>query len=430
MPGRYKMDFEKFYNKFSNIYNPILRFEDKSLPLCAAETSISDFVRYPLLSSVQEKYILGSIINYTEENFIGSRSLFEVYGLLTELCKELFHCTYADGRTLTGVNTISTLLMSLFEIDDSIYITSPEYGGHSSMPKICQRLGIHVIEMPYDVENMDFCYDEINKNIKEKRIKGILVSLSDMLFQPDLSQIDLSSETILIYDATQVLGLIASENLPNFFDTLPKDLPFILTGSTHKTLPGPTNGIILTNSKDLMHQLDTKINPDYLRNIQMHQILSLIFCLEEFSIYGKEYMNAVVDSSNTLAKLLSDKNFDVINRNSVYSNTHQIFIHLPQKNTHSFYMECQLYDITLNERYRKIYKDSGIRLGVQQIARYGWKTKELEIISEILEMINQDCLAETHSYYQEISNLIKQLAKGKRLKFTLDISNFLEFFVR
>lgn len=55
------MDFEEFYNKFSNIYDPILRFEDKSLPLCAAETSISDFVRYPLLSSVQEKYILGSV---------------------------------------------------------------------------------------------------------------------------------------------------------------------------------------------------------------------------------------------------------------------------------------------------------------------------------------------------------------------------------
>lgn len=424
------MDFKEFYNRFSNIYEPILRFEDKSLPLCAAETSLSDFVRYPLLSSVQEKYILGSIINYTEQNFIGSRSLFEIYDLLKELCEELFHCTYADGRTLTGVNTISTLLMSLFETGDSIYITSPEYGGHSSMPKICQRLGIHVIELPYDIENMDFCYDVINKNIREKNIKGILVCLSDMLFQPDLSQLDFSNETILIYDATQVLGLIAAEKLINFFDIFPKELPFILTGSTHKTLPGPTNGIIMTNSKNLMCKIDTKINPDYLRNVQMHQVLSLIFCLEEFSIYGKQYMNAVVDSSNELAAFLSDKNFDVIKRNGIFSNTHQVFIHLPTEITHSFYLECQLYDITLNERYRKIYKDSGVRLGVQQIARYGWKTKELEMISNILEIINQDCIAETHLHYQEISNLIKQLTNCKCLKYTLDISAFLKFFVR
>lgn len=167
------MNFNEFYNRFSDIYEPILRFEKKSLPLCAAETLISDFVRYPLLSSVQEKYILGSVIKYTKQNFIGSQSLFEIYILLTELCKELFHCTYADGRTLTGVNTISTLLMSLFEIGDTLYITSPEYGGHSSMPKICNRLGIHVIEMPYDLQNMDFCYDEINENIKTHHIKGI-----------------------------------------------------------------------------------------------------------------------------------------------------------------------------------------------------------------------------------------------------------------
>ena len=37
------MNFGEFNNKFANIYNPILRFEDKSLPLCAAETPISDF---------------------------------------------------------------------------------------------------------------------------------------------------------------------------------------------------------------------------------------------------------------------------------------------------------------------------------------------------------------------------------------------------
>lgn len=186
----------------------------------------------------------------------------------------------------------------------------------------------------------------------------------------------------------------------------------------------------MTNSKKLMYKIDTKINPDYLRNIQMHQILSLIFCLEEFSIYGKQYMNAVVDSSNKLASLLSDKNFDVIKQNGIFSATHQIFMHLPLEKTHLFYLECQLYDITLNERYRKIYKNSGIRLGVQQIARYGWKTKELEIISDILEMIYKDCMTKTHLHYHEISNLIKKLANCKLLKYSLDISAFLNFFVR
>lgn len=413
------MKNDEFFNKFRHIYNPILEFEHKCLPLCAAETEISDFVRAPLTSFVQEKYILGGITEYSSNNFIGSRHLFEIYGLLIELCKELFKCKYADGRTLTGVNTISTLLMSLFESGDTIYISSPEYGGHSSMPKICKRLGINTIDLPYNLEKMDFCYSEINRTINQKEIRGILICLSDIIFQPNLSQLDLSAGTILIYDATQVLGLIAANIIQNYFELFPQEYPFILAGSTHKTLPGPTNGLIMTNSSAIMKQIDLKINPDYLRNVQLHQILSLIFCLEEFSIYGKEYMNTVVSNANILGKILTAKGFDIIERNNIFTTTHQIFMHLPKEITHPFFMECQLHNISLNERYRKLYKGSGIRFGLQQVSRYGWGTGELQIISDIIEKIYKNCLNGTHEYSDIISMKINELAQAKRIKYTL-----------
>ena len=58
---------------------------------------------------------MGGIEEYQEHNnFIGSNNLFELYNLLNRLSSELFKSMYADGRTLTGVNTISLLLMSLF----------------------------------------------------------------------------------------------------------------------------------------------------------------------------------------------------------------------------------------------------------------------------------------------------------------------------
>ena len=59
---------------------------------------------------------------------------------------------------------------------------------------------------------------------------------------------------------------------------------FILMGATHKTLPGPTCGLIMTNNLDLAHQFDTLINPDYLRNSQLHHIFSLILTLMELEI--------------------------------------------------------------------------------------------------------------------------------------------------
>ena len=52
-------------------------------------------------------------------------------------------------------------------------------------------------------------------------------------------------------------------------------------GATHKTLPGPTCGLIMTNNLKLAQQFDTLINPDYLRNSQLHHIFSLILTLME-----------------------------------------------------------------------------------------------------------------------------------------------------
>lgn len=87
-----------------------------------------------------------------------------------------------------------------------------------------------------------------------------------------------------------------------------------MAGSTHKTLPGPTNGLILTNSSDIINKIDLKINPDYLRNVQLHQIMSLIFTLEEFSIFGKEYCEHMVKVANMLGKLLEEKGFNIVKR--------------------------------------------------------------------------------------------------------------------
>lgn len=421
------MNLEEFFKKFSKIYEPILEFDHNCLPLCAAESEISDFVRKPLSSFIQEKYILGGIVEHSKNNFVGSEELHEIYLLLLELCKELFHCKYADGRTLTGVNTISTLLMSLFDNGDTIFITSPEYGGHSSMPKVCKRLGINTIDMPYNLEKMDFDYDQINYALKTRPIKGILICLSDMIFQPDLSKLVLSPNHILIYDATQILGLIAAEKIENFLNWFSDDCAFVLAGSTHKTLPGPTNGLIMTNSERIIKQIDLKINPDYLRNVQLHQILSLIFCLEEFTIFGKQYMTAVVKNSNLLAGFLKSRGFDVIGRNGVFSNTHQIFIHIPSEYTHNFFLDCQLYNITLNERYSSIYNGSGIRLGVQQISRYGWNDVELSCISEIIELIYDDCLNSQQIHRSRIRNMINNLANQKIMEYTPSLNDNLKF---
>ena len=133
--------------------------------------------------------------------------------------------------------------------------------------------------MPYDYNNYDFDYEKLNTLLLDDSIKGILICQSDMIFQPKLEKIKMDKNKILIYDATQVLGLIASKKIRNYLEFFDSSYQFIMAGSTHKTLPGPTNGLILTNSSDIINKIDLKINPDYLRNVQLLSLIHILFHL-------------------------------------------------------------------------------------------------------------------------------------------------------
>ena len=258
-----------------------LQYEEKRLlPLCAAENAISPFGKIPLDSFIQEKYIMGGIIRLeTEHNFMEAEHLFKFYSLLNRQCFDLFQSNYSDARTLSGVNAVMILLMSLFQPGSTLLISSEDSGGHGSMPLICHRLGIKFIYAPFDYEIMDFDYEKIKALRKKEKIDGMLICPSDILFQPSLQNLEVSEDFIIIYDATQTLGLISGKSNSNPFHFFSNEVPFVLMGATHKTLPGPTSGLIMTNNQKLMNLIDTKINPDYLRNVQFHQILSLILVL-------------------------------------------------------------------------------------------------------------------------------------------------------
>lgn len=390
--------------------------ENKLLPLCAAENVISPFSKIPLDTFLQEKYIMGGIMEYQKDsNFVGSKKLYEIYELLSRQCNKLYGCEYADARTLSGVNAVMTLLMSLFSAGDTILISSEECGGHGSMPKICHRLGINTIEIPYNYDKYDFDYEETNKLLKSKKINGILICLSDIIIMPQLRKIDLPKECILIFDATQILGLIATKTIENPLGWFTKQHKFILMGATHKTLPGPTCGLIMTNNLELARQFDTLINPDYLRNSQLHHILSLILTLMELEIYGHQYCSKIINNANILAETLSKYNFHILEVPPKYTFTHQLFVSMPENDAKNFYNKCLDYGVSINLRNKHLYRTCGLRIGTQEISRYGWQDTEMLFIAEILRDIRDN-----NEFSQDISNRINRLSADKKICYTIE----------
>lgn len=399
----------KYYIKYQNAINEFEEYRKTVLPLCAAENILSEFSKRPLLYGLQERYILGGILNYDEHNnMIGSGKLLPFYEIVNEQCSHLFGAYYTDCRSLSGMNALQNILLSLVEQNDYILILSPESGGHAALPNILRKLGINYIEAPYDYSANDYDYDAINTLLEERNIDFILFAPTDIIFLPMFDRLHLPSDTVLIFDASQVLAYYINniEKNPLYLNN-----KVILMGGTHKTIPGVAKALIMTNDEELANRIDETINPLYLRNTHMQNVASLVLTLIEMEYFSEQYCLCMTNNSNYLGKRLEQMGLQVIHRDGIYSQTHQLFIHMPQRERNLFFDRAVQLGISLNKKDKKLFKGSGIRLGVQEITRYGWGTKEMDYIAEIIFLLYKNQV-------QNAATLLKKIKTNRDVLYT------------
>lgn len=97
----------------------------------------------------------------------------------------------------------------------------------------------------------------------------------------------------------------------------------------------------------------------------------------------------MIINSNFLGNRLKELGLNVINRQGIYSQTHQLFIHMPKAERDSFFKTANQLGISLNKKDKKLFNGSGIRIGVQEVTRFGWGVKEMDVIAEILFIVIQ-----------------------------------------
>ncbi|KAI4449664.1 Serine hydroxymethyltransferase [Eubacterium plexicaudatum ASF492] len=162
----------KILKKYMDLNKELIENENNKIPLCAAETYISDFCKQPLLSEFEGKY---SFIDKDNKNaFIGGEYVQQLNELLTEECKILFNADYTNADTLTGINCFTVCAMSLISRNDRVLVTTPEQGGHASIPIILNSLGISYDPVPYDYESYQIDYSKINDMCRTQKYKFII----------------------------------------------------------------------------------------------------------------------------------------------------------------------------------------------------------------------------------------------------------------
>lgn len=393
--------------QYYQLYNELLINEKERIPLCAAETYLSDFVKQPLNSIFEGKY---SCHDSSGNSFIEGKYIDRLNQLLKEMCKKLFNAKYSNADTLTGINCFTTTAMALLSKNNNVLLTTPEQGGHPSIPKILDVLGVHYDSMPYNYSTYQINYDEINKLCSDNKYDFLIFCQSDILQAPDLNKLNISKNTGIIYDATQTLGLIAAKCNSN-----PLELNnTVLIGGTHKTLPAPACGLVMTNNSYYADKLNKNISPILLRNTQPNHIASLLLALIEQDIYGFEYQSNVIKTANEMGYLLENKRMAIAKiAENQYTNTHQLFIKFSPQKTNEYFLNALKYNISLNKKNKKLFSNTGIRIGVQQIARYDWNINELKKLSELLFL-----LCNANENHEKILILRNELITMKAPQFT------------
>lgn len=389
--------------KYLDLHDSMKKNDEEMIPLCAAQTHISNFCKQPLLSNFEGKY---SFVDDNGNNsFIDGIYVEQLNQLLAQECQLLFNASYTNADTLTGINCFTICAMSLIKTGDKVLLTTPEQGGHASIPVILDTLGIKYDTMPYDYSKYQIDYTKINALLEENYYSYLIFCQSDIINPPDLSQLKLPETIGIIYDGTQTLGLIAGKKINNPLNVH----NVVLIGGAHKTLPAPACGLIMTNCQKYIELLRKNITPHFLRNTQPNHIASLLLALIEQEECGKMYQEKIVSIANLLGQELENLGFQLAKLDScTYSHTHQLFILMSQSEAEQFYCNAQKYNISLNQKHKKLFHNDGIRLGTQQIARYNWSEEEISKLALLLYYTYSG-----EQYHTEILDLRRWLISRK-----------------
>jgi glycine hydroxymethyltransferase len=369
------------------------------LPMIASENCISPLARELLLSDFMDRYAEG---HPGARYYQGNEFVDEVERRAIKLSQDLFKVPYADVRPISGTNANLAVLFALAQPGNNITTCNVSDGAHVSTAEFgaVGVRGCNPVHYPWDLENMNIDIDGAIKVIKASRPRIALFGRSVFLFPTPLKELKEAVDevgAICWYDGAHVMGLIASGQ---FQDPI-REGAALMTGSTHKTLPGPQRGLILAEPKnspvpeeELLMKLDFGVFPGVLSNHHLNTMAALVVSLAEHIQFGVEYSKQVIKNAKALGQALYERGFEVQCEHLGFTESHTLSVDVRKLGgggplvddlekagviTNKNLMPWDHVDDALNP--------SGIRLGSQELTRIGMKESEMVEVAEFFKKI-------------------------------------------
>lgn len=360
------------------------------LGMIASENIISPAVRDIVGSDLHGRYAEGLP---GKRYYQGCDDFDTIEALGIELAQEVFQAPFANIQSVSGTVSNIGALKVLAKPGDDITAVSTADGGHISHARM-GAVGLRDLNLttyPWNEERMEPDIDAACKTIREVQPKVALFGQSVFLFPTPLEEMAAAAKEVgasVMYDGAHVLGLIAGGQ---FQDPL-REGADLMTGSSHKTFPGPQGGFLLSSSEDpaFQRRLNTAMFPGVCSSYHLHHVAGKVMALAEFKEYGEAYARDTVANAQAFAAALASEGFDVLAESRGYTASHQVLTRHGELDSGAGAKAAKrledagiITNMNMLPGDTKALSPSGLRLGVQELTRVGFTRDDMEEVARM-----------------------------------------------
>lgn len=396
------MDPKASYQRVFELLEAHHKWFQQSLPLIASENIPSQAVREAVLSDFGNRYAEGWP---GERVYAGCKYIDQVELLCKQLAEELFRVEFADVRPVSGVCANLVAYTTFTSPGDTMMALPIPAGGHISMGKkefggtAGSVRGLNVEYFPFDTDMMGIDVDATKKRVEKLVAEGKKPTLamfggSVLLFpQPvrELADFFHDLDAKVCFDAAHVAGLVACGK---FQDPVHEGAD-AMTCSTHKTLPGPQGGLIISHAK-YGEAIKKSTFPSNLSNHHLHHLAGKAVMFAEMMAFGHEYVAQIIRNSRALAQALHERGFRVLGEKRGFTESHQLVADITKYGDgKTIEKRLESSNIILNRNLlpydikagRHFEAPGGIRMGVSELTRLGMGESEMVDVADLMARV-------------------------------------------
>lgn len=401
---------KKFLRQLSSLERAE-REDSETIHLTANESVMSPLAERWQASVLNRRYVLGEVKERNKDEAYFFKKSFLIKGipafdelelLSKKACEKMFHCQESNFSPLSGIHAMISLVGSITAPGDLVMTIQPCYGGHYITAPLLKSIGRHQAFLPYTPNKLEIDLKKLKQIAFRNKIKMIYLDAMYYVNPFPLRQIkEILPKAILVYDASHVFGLIAGGQ----FQAPLLEGADILSGNTHKTMPGPQKAMILFKDKSLANKSSIITNV-FTSSRHTHSTLSLFITLLEMEKFGKKYASQIIKNSSVLASVLHENGLRVMAYPEINPQTHQLYI---QVNNIKEGLKLIKAGISVNTVF--LFGLYFIRLGTQQITRLGMREKEIRHIGFLIYKVLKE--NKIDFVRKEIKKITKKFNKVK-----------------